>query len=211
MEAYGEDGDTITLNDPKDEKIKLSEIYKGETGNGTNGAESEKIKELEMQLAEEKEKVKQLKEEVATGKALIASAITEKGVETDANASFETMANNTKSIMENFGKTMIDSKVYRGSRGSASLSVNIPEGEYYILTYGAYGYHENTTGVTNEIGEGFDSYSISNSNATVENLLTSGAIRLHKVKNTAQSTLTVNWNISKSDTQRQMCQVCVFK
>ena len=53
MELYGEDGDTIKLKDPKDEEIKISEIYNGETGNNGSYTENkEKIKQLENEIAQ---------------------------------------------------------------------------------------------------------------------------------------------------------------
>lgn len=92
MENYGEDGDTIKLKDPKNEEIKLSEIYNGETniGGGSNISDK-KIAELEKRLA-------QKEEELSNAKLLISSAITNKGVATNSNDTFDTMATNIQNI-----------------------------------------------------------------------------------------------------------------
>ncbi len=58
----------------------------------------EGVEEIRVEVTEVNSVVDQLKKSVADGKALIASAITGKGVSTAADAAFGTMANNIKGI-----------------------------------------------------------------------------------------------------------------
>ena len=89
--------------------------------------------------------INNLKSSVSNGKSAIASAITDKGVSTAATATFQTMANNIKSIL-----TGIDSlnifyyrAGYTNATGYPSRSCNL------IIIYNGeaieYGYWENST------------------------------------------------------------------
>lgn len=56
--------------------------------------------------------VSDLFQSVSDGKELVAEAITDKGVTTSANASFETMANNIEQIDTNQGVVVIPERIY---------------------------------------------------------------------------------------------------
>lgn len=56
--------------------------------------------------------VKEVFQSVSDGKALLASAITDKGVQTDANASFKVMAGNISQIESDGGNFNIGSVLY---------------------------------------------------------------------------------------------------
>ncbi len=90
--------------------------------------------EMEEMRGEVNGAVDQLKKSVADGKALIASAITSKGVSTAASASFATMANNIKGI----STTPIVSN-YSTSPGDASFNRTLFTADKYgyvsIYTY----------------------------------------------------------------------------
>ena len=77
---------------------------------------------------------------VSDGKALVASAITDKGVQTASDATFQTMANNIRNIesldFDVFNRTFISS--YKGDGpastdyGKRTYSCNIPSGTVFI-------------------------------------------------------------------------------
>lgn len=101
MENYGEDGDTIHLKDPKDETIKLSEIYSGQTTDtGDYGQYKERIAQLEKELEE--------------FKSAVAQTITSKGIETASDATTET-------ILENLGNLGTIRIAERGTFQTGSL------------------------------------------------------------------------------------------
>ena len=74
-----------------------------ETANGTK-----KITKADM-FKEVKEELDEVKQSVSNGKQLVASAITDRGIETLANDTFQTMADNIQKIEANFfGDIIID-------------------------------------------------------------------------------------------------------
>ena len=94
-----------------------------------------------------------LKTSVSEGKALIAAAVTGKGVSTAANASFQTMANNINSISSQEYFT-VSFTGYNASTGSYDSS------NYYFLSSGtitAYGFTINgrTSGTLQVLGTSF--------------------------------------------------------
>ncbi len=71
---------------------------KGDKGNDVDPAELER---LNKEIADIKIEVVETKKSVADGKSLIASAITDKGVTTEADATFKEMADNINTLAEN--------------------------------------------------------------------------------------------------------------
>lgn len=84
--------------------------------------------------------VKSCFQSVSNGKALVASAITDKGVNTDATATFEVMANNIKSIQTSITPTA------KHSNGTSSSSVSLTAGTYIVFCGGAAGCCQNYGG-----------------------------------------------------------------
>ena len=77
---------------------------------------------------------------VSNGKALVASAITDKGVNTDATATFEVMANNIKSIQTSITPTA------KHTNSTSSSSVSLTAGTYIVFCGGAAGCCQNYGG-----------------------------------------------------------------
>lgn len=85
---------TLELFKPNNE---LAYIIFGAIGSTQYGL-SENITSVESQFSNMQEDMTELKNSVSDGKALVASAITDKGVATASDAAFQTMANNIRNI-----------------------------------------------------------------------------------------------------------------
>ena len=96
---------------------KTGLIYKGKDGTGRI------IKPDEYATISQ---LNELKTSVSNGKSAVASAITDKGVSTSATASFNTMANNIRSISTGPNVSVISGSVLYGS------------GRYYYQQYPSY-------------------------------------------------------------------------
>lgn len=70
---------------------------------------------VEKDLATFQTDINSLKTSVSSGKAAIASAVTDKGVQTAADATFSTMANNIRNIKSAPASIQIELNFYRGS------------------------------------------------------------------------------------------------
>ena len=75
-----------------------------------------------------------LKKSVADGKALIASAITSKGVSTAADAAYSTMANNIRNIITTKTPVLI---WYGHAYQEISATTNVTNGKHYLIVYSA--------------------------------------------------------------------------
>lgn len=105
-----------------------------------------------------KEEVEELKTSVSEGKALIAAAVTDKGVETATDATFQTMANNINNIsttlsFENL--TLVGSSEdntnhpYDSSTTNDSISITIPDNNTYLAVIQTGFHNSNSTAYTN--------------------------------------------------------------
>lgn len=93
-----------------------------------------------------KEEINDCFQSVSNGKALVASAITDKGIETDANATFETMANNIIDISTGIGTNWTLLQTYTSNGGPDSGNYNdsrtytVKEAGKYVAIYAFGGY-----------------------------------------------------------------------
>ena len=92
------------------------------------------ISEVKEDVAEINSNIANLKKSVADGKALIASAITSKGVSTAADAAYSVMAGNIRNIVTTKAPALI---WYGHAYRVISATINVTNGKHYLIVYSA--------------------------------------------------------------------------
>ena len=87
--------------DKGDQGIQGEKGDKGDQGEKGTDADPSELERLSSEIDALKVEVAETKKSVADGKALIASAITDKGVTTESDATFQVMADNINKLAEN--------------------------------------------------------------------------------------------------------------
>lgn len=128
------DDNIYLITDSSNGELTAENLFYDDTeiGLGVNNVQ-DAIDKLNENVNEQNKNLESCFQSVSDGKALVASAITDKGVTTAQDATFETMANNILAI-SGFKFNLISSSGYSASKTLSNLTV----GKEYLLVLSSY-------------------------------------------------------------------------
>lgn len=98
VEEPTEQSIALWINPDSDEEINVPEILDNEISSDDTWSSSKIYEEINYAFEALDTEINKLKKSVSDGKSLIASAITDKGIETESDATYEVMAENINDI-----------------------------------------------------------------------------------------------------------------